>query len=186
MSKGNFIRPLPSTECLRDHFTYDRASGDLRWKKRPRDQFKSARDYKAWNTLYAEKLAGTILSNGYLSVRLFGVRYNAHRVIYKLVTGEDPSETIDHIDRDPNNNRWANLRVATYAQQQHNQPRQKNNTSGFVGVSRQHGKWRAEIGVDWKSIHLGSYETKEEAAAVRRLAERRIRGKFYKKDGEVP
>jgi hypothetical protein len=47
----------------------------------------------------------------------------------------------------------------------------KPNISGHVGVYFYYKKWRAQIGVNGKSIHLGSYETKEEAIYARKSAE---------------
>jgi AP2 domain len=43
-------------------------------------------------------------------------------------------------------------------------PQRKNNTSGMDGVSKSGNKWRSQIQVNKKKIHLGSFSTKEEAA----------------------
>ena len=60
-----------------------------------------------------------------------------HRLVFILKTGEEPSLTVDHIDRNPANNQILNLRLATRQQQQHNKGKSKNNTSGYIGVCRQ-------------------------------------------------
>jgi hypothetical protein len=39
-----------------------------------------------------------------------------------------------------------------------------NNSSGFVGVNKNHNGWRAEIKVNYQNINLGTYPTKEEAS----------------------
>ena len=41
---------------------------------------------------------------------------------------------------------------------------QANNTTGFKGIFKDYGKYRAKITVDRKCIELGRYDTKEEAA----------------------
>ena len=60
----------------------------------------------------------------------------------------------DHIDRDELNNRKYNLRPATIQENARNHNKQKNNTSGFIGVSwlKQQNKWRAYIYINKKHI----------------------------------
>ena len=48
-----------------------------------------------------------------LRVRINGVQYLASRVIWKMVTGKDPDQVIDHIDNNPLNNNISNLRDVT-------------------------------------------------------------------------
>lgn len=64
--------------------------------------------------------------------------------------------TVDHIDRDPTNNRRSNLRYATRQQQLQNR--------GFKGVSQiKSGKWQARIMVNGVRKYLGLFDSKEEA-----------------------
>lgn len=73
---------------------------------------------------------------------------------------------VDHINRNPADNRKANLRICTQKQNCRNQGLSKHNTSGLKGVSwyKKTSKWRAYIEVDGKRISLGLYFTKKEAA----------------------
>lgn len=70
-------------------------------------------------------------------VRLHGKGYKAHRIIWFLfhnvVLGK--SEQIDHIDRNPFNNRIDNLRVVTQKINNRNRNKRKNNKTGVTGVS---------------------------------------------------
>ncbi len=78
-----------------------------------------------------------------------------------------PDATIaDHIDGDGLNNRRSNLRPASEAQNAAHARKGKNNTSGFKGVDQNGGRssWRARILVNGKSLYLGRFSTKEEAA----------------------
>lgn len=58
----------------------------------------------------------------------------------------------------------------------------KNNTSGIKGVTwdASRGKWMAQISFQKKNYHLGRFDTKEEAAAIRKIAEEKLFGEFLK------
>jgi hypothetical protein len=72
------------------------------------------------------------------------------------------------------------LREATPAENARNKSRPWNNTSGIPGVSfyKRDRKWVAGIGLNNRRIHLGYFDTIEEAAAVRRAAEIKYFGEF--------
>lgn len=98
-----------------------------------------------------------------------------------MVTGNDPADSlIDHIDGNPHNNKFANLRIATSRQNQCNQKIRRDNTSGLKGVSwdSKRNKWQAGIQIDGKRIALGRFSTKEEAYAAYCEAARRLHGEF--------
>jgi hypothetical protein len=79
--------------------------------------------------------------------------------------------TIERLNNDkgyePSNCKWA-----TFGEQHKNHGISIRNTSGFVGVNRDKGKWAARITVDGKYIHIGNFPTKESAAAARRRVAR--------------
>ena len=83
----------------------------------------------------------------------------------------------DHANRNSLDNRRNNLRKASRSQQNCNRKMQKNNTSGYKGVSFAEGYWRAQI---WQGqrIHLGYYKTKEEAARAYDEAAKKLHGEF--------
>lgn len=103
--------------------------------------------------------------------------YLMHLVIATRA-GLDISNDIDHKDRNKINNCRSNLRPATRSQNNMNSPEPRNNTSGCKGVNRHQGRWRAYISKDGKQIHLGCYDTFEQAASARLIAERRFYGEF--------
>lgn len=73
---------------------------------------------------------------------------------------------LDHINRNPRDNRINNLRE-TDAQLNHgNMRRESKNTSGYKGVVRGGKKWTAQIRVNYQIMNLGTYEFKEEAAVA--------------------
>jgi hypothetical protein len=151
-------KPLPSQERLQELFSYDPKTGELTRKIQTRSY-----------TKVGERVGG-IDAKGYRSVSVEGISYREHRVIWMLVTGEDPRTlTVDHINRIRDDNRWANLRLATGTQQQRNHKLQSRNTSGIKGVSwiRSTGKWQVTTREQGRSKNLGSFTTIFEAAACR-------------------
>jgi hypothetical protein len=86
----------------------------------------------------------------------------------------------DHRNSEGLDNRRANLREATKAENNRNTAPQANNKSGYRGVSRKKGtrKWRAYIRVDGNSIHLGYYSTAEDGARAYDAAALELHGEF--------
>ena len=115
-------------------------------------------------------VAGWRHNAGYWNLQINKVKYYAHRLAWLYVYGELPEE-IDHINQVKSDNRIENLRPANRAINNQNWPMRKNNTSGCMGVNLHCGKWRSRIMVNNKEIGLGSYETKAEAIAKRKMAE---------------
>lgn len=157
---------LPSQEKLRKLLRYDPNTGQLFWKKRPPDMNSA----DMFNTRFAGKEAFTALNHGYRRGLLFKQSVYAHRVIWRLVTGEEAKE-LDHIDGNPLNNRWNNLRAVTRKMNQRNAARRSDNASGVVGVVERRGRWIAQIGVFGTTKHIGIYETKAAAIKARKAAE---------------
>jgi hypothetical protein len=81
--------------------------------------------------------------------------------------------TCDHEDRDRLNNQRYNLRIVTRSISSFNHNIQSNNTSGFRGIfwNKQKQKWQAQITVNYKKIHLGHFENRDDALAARKAAE---------------
>ena len=90
-----------------------------------------------------------------------------HRLINKTPAGMET----DHINRNGLDNRRSNLRSCTHSQNVANSEKQKNNTSGFKGVSflssgTRKNRWAAEIKVNGKKIFLGYFIRPEIASSV--------------------
>ena len=138
-------KPLPPVELLREYFDYDPGSGLLRWKVRPARSRVSPGD-----------IAGSRRSSGYLQVQLNGSNLLVHRVAWKLHTGEEPPELLDHKDRNRSNNTWGNLRLGN---PRTNQGNRKQVGRYLPGTSKKHNRWQA--GTPTK--YLGMYATEKEA-----------------------
>lgn len=105
-----------------------------------------------------------------------------HRIILERIIGRIliKGEVVDHIDGNPLNNHRSNLRLASIKENVRNSKKPKNNTSGFKGVSwhDRAQKWRARIFVDRRQIHLGYFDTPEEAHKAYMEAAKELHGEF--------
>ena len=73
------------------------------------------------------------------------------------LTGAWPTTDVDHIDRDTTNNRAWNLRLVTRRENTQNRGTFKG------GATQYRGRWKARIRVDGKQLHLGTFDTQQEA-----------------------
>ncbi|MFE7820556.1 HNH endonuclease [Priestia megaterium] len=73
---------------------------------------------------------------------------------------------LDHINRNPLDNRKQNLRYATVSQNNINVGIRADNSSGYKGVQwyKPRRKWLASVSCQGKKIHIGYYENKLDAA----------------------
>jgi hypothetical protein len=120
-------------------------------------------------------------TTGYWGIKFRGKNYLCHRIIYKLHNKINIQHTeIDHEDKNPDNNKIENLRIATGNEQQWNQGIPKNNTSGIKGVHlhKQANKWHAQIQKNGKHYYLGLFEDIKEAEKVVMKAREELHGKF--------
>jgi len=129
--------------------------------------------------------AGHLEGLGYVSISIDGKRYKAHRLVWLYVHGYLPKQPVDHINCIKNDNRIANLRLATHFLNNGNVP--SYNKTGFKGVTykRQrtsYKKWRAQITIGGKPIYLGYFATPEEAHAAYSVAAKSYFGEFARTD----
>lgn len=116
---------------------------------------------------------------GYVQIMVDGKNYLAHRLAFLYMTGSIP-KLVDHIDGNPSNNKWDNLRAATNQQNSQNSGKSKNNTSGYTGVcwDKNNNKWLVSIMVDRKSLFLGRFSELDDAIEARKVAEIKYFGDY--------
>ena len=121
-------------------------------------------------------LAGSVKSTGYRAIKIAGVYYQAHRLVWLVETGEMPKGVIDHIDRNRTNNRFQNLRDTSVIENNRNVSLSSRNQTGVVGVSfdDERNQWRASISVDGKSYST-RHNSLQEAQEGRSLLEKKYR-----------
>lgn len=113
-------------------------------------------------------------SNGYWRHTYQGKKKYNHRIIWEFHYGPIPlGMQVDHINQDRLDNRIENLRLVTHKDNNKNKGINKNNTSGYLGVSwsKKYSKWVSHITVDGKYIFLGYFNEPEKAAEARKIAD---------------
>jgi HNH endonuclease len=161
-------KPLPPAERLRELLRYDPDDGTLRWRV----------DRTGWTR--TGDIAGRRKKSGRIDVGIDGSLYVATRIIFKMVTGRDPVAQIDHIDMDPSNNRWGNLRQASHAQNQANTVARS--ASRLKGAYKAGKRFTAAITVDGVTTYLGCFKTAEEAHECWWRETLALRGAYARKE----
>lgn len=171
----------PSQRLLRRLLNFDGKTGEWTWRKRPAWMFSPGRYGRAveanrWNKRLAGKAALGASRDGYYTGAIFDRLYGAHRLAWIYENGPIPKGlVIDHVNGNGLDNRIENLEVKSQTKNCRNAKRSKRNKSGVTGVlwhsKRKH--WIAQIVVDRKQIHLGSFTSKSDAAKARKAAEQK-------------
>ncbi len=135
-----------------------------------------------FNSKYAGKLCNSEHNCGYISIHIRNKSYLAHRVIWKLITGNDAHIGIDHIDGNKRNNEFSNLRLASKQQNAYNRGKSPRNKTGFKGVSfdSQRNKYYACIYKNGKTVSLGRFNDPELAHLAYVEAAKNIHGNFFR------
>ena len=107
-------------------------------------------------------VAGSTDTHGYRQVNLCSKSLFIHRIVWVMHNASLP-EQIDHINRNRQDNRIENLRASNNMLNQHNASKRRDNTSGCVGVNQRDNRWHARISCNKKRIHLGVFDTFEQA-----------------------
>lgn len=145
------IKKTISRDEILESLKYDGESGQFTWKKqkgpkRPGD------------------IAGSKHAEGYVQVMINGSNYLAHRLAWVVVYGEEPDSDIDHKNGIRNDNRISNLRIAErFENMQNTESIGKNGKLKGSSFNKRSGKYESKICHKYKTIHLGEYETEQEA-----------------------
>ena len=141
-----------------------------------KEQLESSFIFDSENGLLKNKSSGIAYradGDGYIRVVFQGRRYLAHRIIWKMVHGQDP-DIIDHINGNKSDNRIQNLRSVGFEESAKNRSLRSDNKSGCGGVfqNKKTGKWNVFLSVDGKQKYFGSFDSKDDAVKERKKQEK--------------
>lgn len=166
---------------LRTLWNFNVENGTFTWKPRLDADIKDRR----WNGRFAGRQVGSPTSQGYIRTTIKIDGKNAglllHRVAWAFATGHWPLGLIDHKNEIKSDNRIDNLRIATHAQNIYNRvPR--NDSTGIKGArfDSRYDRYQARITVDGKTLHLGMFDTAQEAGLAYKEAAIKHHGEFAK------
>lgn len=167
-----------TAERLKEMVLYDPRTGVFRWLEAAISRNTPHRVFGG--------IAGELKPSGYVLISIDGHRYRAHRLAWLYVKGVWPTGGLDHRDLNRSHNAFHNLRPASQQQNSFNTPVSKNSSCGFKGVYLYRGRpgysgplrWRAKINVGPRQIHLGTFDTPEEANRAYENAAKVYAGEF--------
>ena len=148
---------------IREILDYNLDIGEFYWKIKPNR-----------NIVIGEK-AGHLTKDGYIQIGYLGKLYQAHHLTWLYIHGKMPIIYLDHINGTCSDNRIANLREATAAENMQNiRKAPKNSSHGFLGTyfDKDKNLWRSKIRVNGVKKSLGYFKTPEEASTAYIAAKR--------------
>jgi hypothetical protein len=145
---------------LKELVSYDPLTGVFTWNVAPKYG-------------HVGDVFGSQAPDGYLLGKLDKRSYRVHRLAWLYMTGQWPVHQVDHINHVRNDNRIANLRDVTSAQNHHNRRRATHSSSGSLGVGwhKRDKIWQAHIERAGVRLHLGYFSDLDDALAARKNAE---------------
>ena len=162
----NYLR-LPTQERLKELFDYNPETGEF------------IRKIKTNGFSKPGSVAGSLNKGGYVKMSVDKRMYQAHRLAWMYVYGEDPGKLeVDHRNHIKNDNRIANLRLSTHIQNGYN--REGFSKTGYKGVKfhKYSGLYEALITINKKRKYLGYFKTPEEASEAYQKASREHHGVY--------
>ena len=155
-------------EFLHSLFDYDPETGVVRWKV----------------SLSRRALVGAVVKGatkaGYLRVSVHKTSIYVHRLVWFLTTGRPPVALIDHRNGVPWDNRFDNLREATFAQNLQNTRKRRGARSTYQGVSscRNTNRWRVQIHAEGHPQVVGYSDDEVHAALIYNAVAHALFGEF--------
>lgn len=155
---------IVTLERLKEVLRYCPETGHFYWKVKASTKTKIG-DKAGWK------------QHGYIGMMVDWKNYYGHRLAWFYMTGEWPKQEIDHINGEPSDNRWENLREADRSQNSWNTRKRRNGLKGAF-FHKASGLWKSAIRNRGKVVSLGYFKSEEEAHAAYCVAASDNHGKF--------
>jgi hypothetical protein len=159
---------MVTPERLRELLQYNPDTGIFTWIK------------PSSNRIKVGSVASCKDAYGYIVIRIDSKLYKAHRLAWLYCFNEFPEMSLDHVNGKKDDNRLDNLRECSSQDNNRNKSRQSNNSSGHVGVSyyAPYSKYRAGITINKSTLHIGYFDTVEEASLAYQNKAKDLFGEF--------
>lgn len=154
-------------ELIDEYLRYEKETGKFFWIKKPSSK------------VYVGDEAGRLIRTGHKQICIKGHLILAHRLVWFIETGVWPIGVIDHIDRNPVNNVFSNLRDVPQGENIKNSRVRKDSKSGHKGIRFFRGRWSVHKWECKRRKFKGSFDTLEEALALRDEIYGEEYGKLY-------
>lgn len=151
-SSSSIMRKEVTQEMLRERFDYHKDGYFIHKRSTPKR-------HKAGSLLITK----TCHKGGRKDLKIFGRYQSYSRMIFLWHHGYLP-EVVDHINRDPSDDRIENLRASNRVLNRANASFSKRNKNKYKGVVYQHRGYVAQLRSNNTCFYLGRYKTAEEAA----------------------
>lgn len=174
-----YIREYPTQARVKELFDY--VDGHLVWKFRHRSDFKTSQGYGVFKSQCVGKIARTGKVSGYWIVKINGLAYRAHRLIWIWNYGDlSIDQEIDHRDCNKLNYELDNLRLSERVQNNNNKGAQSNSKTGVKGVcwDASRSKWHAQIKLGNRVVRQ-RFDNFDEAVEFIRAIREKLHGEFH-------
>lgn len=165
MTPNEYILHDDYAECI----TYDKEGNETARIKVDLDKVEELKQFK----IYIRKQGG---DTWYAAISINGKKVLLHRYLMGMHEEEySIKKVVDHINGDKLDDRVQNLRVCEH------KDNMKNIRKGnkVIGVSQlKNGKWAARIMHNYKGMHLGYFDTEQEAVIARLTKEFELCGDY--------
>jgi hypothetical protein len=155
---------------VRELLNYNPKTGRFTWRvDRPGRQARKA-----------GSIAGTLTKTGYRQICIDRRLYRSAPLAFFWMSGRWPKRHMDHINVNPSDDRWSNLREANESQNGANMRPQRKKTVPLKGVrwDKSRGRYITSIKINYRCINLGRFDDPEKAHAAYIAAARKYFGKF--------
>ncbi len=161
-------------EILKKYVTYDPETGYFLSKGA---QFSNRKEGERVGTIHKTK--------GYRYIVVRGKTYREQRAAFLFMTGEWPTQQVDHINGIKDDNRWVNLRDVSPVVNCENRGMWSNNVSGYKGVcwNKASQKWQVLCRYKGEQIYGGLFENKQQAGEKAMSIYRELKQQSDEMDG---
>ena len=138
------------------------------------------------------KIAETIFDSKYVDKNnslkyVMGTIDNKKVFLHRFILNSPSNKVVDHINGNTLDNRESNIRICTQANNSRNRiyKTSKGKVPGIYQQYGENGNYSVRITINYKSIHIGTFKTYEEALKARLEAEEKYFGKYNVHSGQL-